>query len=332
MNHDRDILIIQQYLTGQLPEGEKHAFGQRLMTDEHFARLYKELKVIWDAGKYVTPEISADQKHQAFERLKHSLDRNRKSDIAKRSRMPAWIAVAASVALLIIAGFAVYLTSFGGKTVITAENTTRSVILPDGSDIILAEGAEITFRKSFDRKLRKVTLKGKASFDVEDYTDRPFVVETENTKTTVLGTSFVLHAVPSTGKTLLFVRDGLVRFAPRQSDKFLDVAAGHGAEFDVYASVLRKLPQHNHNAFSWLTQTLEFKEAPMRQVFQELESQYQASIDTTKAKIMDCRLNSSFSLEETNCKEILETLQLIFRFDLERTDSLSWVVKGGNCK
>jgi transmembrane sensor len=66
----------------------------------------------------------------------------------------------------------------------------KSVItLSDGTRIYLNAESEISYASEFSDSLRLVSLKGEAFFEVQKE-NRPFVVETQGTKISVLGTSF----------------------------------------------------------------------------------------------------------------------------------------------
>src|SRR5690606_846815 len=63
------------------------------------------------------------------------------------------------------------------------------ITLSDGTRVYLNAASEIAYSDQFSDSLRLVSLKGEAFFEVESE-DRPFVVETMETRVRVLGTSF----------------------------------------------------------------------------------------------------------------------------------------------
>src|SRR5690606_21045032 len=66
------------------------------------------------------------------------------------------------------------------------------VTLSDGTKIYLNAESEIRYASEFSDSLRLVSLKGEAFFEVEKE-GRPFVVEIEQTRVRVLGTSFNIN-------------------------------------------------------------------------------------------------------------------------------------------
>lgn len=113
------------------------------------------------------------------------------------------LSATAAVLLLLISGY-LYLsqlsttpvadTALVSERMITAESDQRSLLLSDGTYVLLSPGATITYPDSFDEKVRKVELSGEAWFDVQRDTLSPFQVITNEITTTVLGTSFSISA------------------------------------------------------------------------------------------------------------------------------------------
>lgn len=74
-------------------------------------------------------------------------------------------------------------------------NTTgkeKSIILADGSMVVLFDNSELTYEKHFIR--RHIKLTGKAFFKVAKDQGRPFTVESEGIAITALGTAFTVNA------------------------------------------------------------------------------------------------------------------------------------------
>lgn len=63
------------------------------------------------------------------------------------------------------------------------------VTLSDGTKIYLNAKSEIGYTSEFSNSIRLVSLKGEAFFEVEKE-NRPFLIETHQTRIQVLGTSF----------------------------------------------------------------------------------------------------------------------------------------------
>jgi hypothetical protein len=93
-----------------------------------------------------------------------------------------------------------------------SRGATHTVILDDGTKVILYPESELTFPEYFGNKERNVSLTGEGYFDVHKDAARPFTVKTADASVTVLGTSFNIRAYENeptnetvlvTGKVLL---------------------------------------------------------------------------------------------------------------------------------
>lgn len=90
----------------------------------------------------------------------------------------------------------------------TRKGETRQLALPDGSVVTLNTDSDVSVRLS--ENLREVRLlRGEALFDVAPDKARPFVVLAGSTQARVLGTSFLVRALPEEPVQVL-VREGVV--------------------------------------------------------------------------------------------------------------------------
>lgn len=87
----------------------------------------------------------------------------------------------------------------------------KEYLLDDGSRIWLNRNSQIQHPKKFKKDSRTIVLKGEAYFEVASIKNKPFVVDVENTKVTVLGTKFNIDAIGS--KAIVSVSEGKVAFA-----------------------------------------------------------------------------------------------------------------------
>jgi transmembrane sensor len=144
----------------------------------------------------------------------------------------AWFQIAASVAILLIAGLAIknYRLEIGleanhKKSEIPAQsievvapmiekvNTgkkTMLVRLQDNSEVTLKPGSSIRYQEEFTGTSREVFLFGEAFFNISKDPDRPFLVYANELVTKVLGTSFTIKAYASSKEVTVEVKTGRV--------------------------------------------------------------------------------------------------------------------------
>ena len=121
----------------------------------------------------------------------------------------AW-SVAAAIAVLLVASWWIFLRERTPDTfaISTQTNESRSITLPDESKVVLNENSTLSYHYAGD--IRKVVLSGEAFFDVAKDPRHPFVIQSEDVETKVLGTSFNIRAYPDEGKVKVSVKTGRV--------------------------------------------------------------------------------------------------------------------------
>lgn len=132
--------------------------------------------------------------------------KRRTASLPQKSRGLRWVpGGAVAAALLVAASVLVAQTGFGADPEIyhTAVGEQRSVALEDGTTVTLNTNS--TLEVDYSKRTRAVHLvEGQALFDVSKDPERPFVVATDTSTTTALGTVFdVFEDEDQTAVTLL---------------------------------------------------------------------------------------------------------------------------------
>ena len=195
------------------------------------------------------------------------------------SRALRWVAVAASVALLIAVG-----TFYTQKPITVTASTGETLThpLPDGSELTLNSGTKISYARHFGEDDRQIKLiRGEVNFDVTEG-EHAFTVQTFNGTVTVLGTEFNVRAWPKeiNAATEVAVEEGIVAFvAHRQSAAALTLEAGQSARLTRQSDAPIALGEtYTRNALSWRDGGFKFSDHPLGTVLDELERRYNVRV------------------------------------------------------
>lgn len=163
-------------------------------------KLFNDLKEIWLASG----KIEGNHPFHLEDAVLKFSEQIKKSKKSKSIRVIGMrFAKYAAVILLFIALPVVFF--MGNKmgqgentqTTISCENGDRtSITLPDGSEVWLNSGSQLTFDNNFKNGKRQTYLTGEAYFSVKKDPQNPFVVNTSDINVEVLGTEFNLKAYP----------------------------------------------------------------------------------------------------------------------------------------
>lgn len=145
-----------------------------------------------------------------------------------------WKSVRIAASLLLVAASCIYLLlpGEGRQNTITREETeitnwelisnegkaSRRYVLADGSSVTLEPESQLKFPTAFGEKERVVKLDGEGFFDVSRDEKRPFLVQTSQLTTKVLGTSFRVRAFRNDKNVTVAVKTGKVSVSMKDAD------------------------------------------------------------------------------------------------------------------
>lgn len=196
-----------------------------------------------------------------------------------------------------------------------ADRAMRTVALADGTKLVLAGGASLKVRYTRHERLVELTH-GTIFADVAHDKDRPFQVDTGETRIVDIGTSFEVVSKPSLVRVT--VASGTVRFGRNQwFGTSLDLGANQAAALDP-TGLNRIADANSLSVAPWRSEWAEYKGAPLRQVIADLQSLSPLPIKIADAQLADRRVSGRIKL--TDPVGQLENLAIVQAFRIERTE------------
>ena len=191
------------------------------------------------------------------------------------------------------------------------DGRANTVLLSDGSKVILNAATTFRYPTSFDGKNRQVYLDGEAYFEISKNSEKPFVVKLKKQEITVLGTTFNVQAYGHESYsevTLLTGRILLEAFNERgesMSCMYLkpdqkalsDNSTGSVSLQDVNASLSN----------AWINGEYKFKDEPLASIVKRLENYYNVKIHLEDKRLEKIRYTGTFSLDQ----DILDVFRII---------------------
>ena len=179
----------------------------------------------------------------------------------------------------------------------TAYGETKTIILPDGSTVILNAHSELGFSTDWqENNVREVWLEGEAFFEVKkialssDSSSSmrvPFIVHSHTMDVEVLGTTFNVKDRDRYSEVVL--NTGKVSVTPRQEQQAAPIAMEPGDRL-AYSAHEREweIQQVNPEIHtSWRKQELIFDEMPLADIARLLEESYGYTIAFEKEEIKE---------------------------------------------
>jgi transmembrane sensor len=191
-----------------------------------------------------------------------------------------WMGIAAGLALMIAATFFFFRTNEPND--LTAKTTfgeTRTLSLPDGSQVVLNANSSLTWKDAWTNgKDREVSLKGEAYFIVNEqgkaeHRDR-FIVHTSDLDVEVLGTRFNVNTYRPQTQVILQKGSVEIKTSVNDKEKKYNLVPGQKAVFDRNNDNVQ-ISQVNSNVYvGWKDNRFVFDQTPLSEVAIMLENTY----------------------------------------------------------
>ncbi len=183
-----------------------------------------------------------------------------------------WRSNLIKIASIVVLGVAVYFTFFNNALTKTRALATqqKEVELPDHSKVVLNSDSELSFDAKEWKKQRIVSLNGEAFFKVAS--GKTFDVKTSEGIVTVVGTQFNVNQRKNYFEVICY--EGIVQV--KNKDTLLKLLAGDS--FRTLNGVV-SVGKTEETIPQWTQHMSTFKDIPFSLVLDELERQYDVSIE-----------------------------------------------------
>jgi transmembrane sensor len=319
MNKQYRALCIKD-VTDNITGDEKRILDRWLGESDENKKEYERIKNIWiktDSDEIIIPDTETEWL-ALNRRLEDNSSQKKYSSIRPKFK-PAFAGIIAILLLLV----SVYIVSNKEytpqlKTVVTISKKHKEVRLPDSSLVLLNGNSRIKFLDNFDENTREVSLKGEAFFSVTK-DGRPFIVKTENARTTVLGTKFNVRSYGV--ETEVFVKEGRVSIKQnRLTNGSVELTEGE------FSSVIEDQPPASPKkidpyVLSWIDGKLEFNQTKLREIVEELQRFYNTKITIENDDdLKNYTLTGSFDHQEIDTLLVMVCTALDIDFEKQNDE------------
>lgn len=329
MNKELNIQQLVSYLTGNCSKEEQGLVEQWLALSNDNMMLFDEYKQVWDSTSVINDSclINVDKSWEDF-KDRANFDETVSVETTgdrKPFNVKGIVYHVARVAALVAIVFGLYLL-FDKESKIETQSYTAGIVppdspfvLPDGSGIIMNEGAKIDYPEHFNSNIRYVDFEGEAFFDIAHNPEKPMVVATGNVRVKVLGTSFNLCNCIDTDEIVVYLESGKILFYSVDDidGSVLEQIILHPGQKGVYDKKTGLITKHQfigNNHMAWKTGVLEFVKAPLPDVVKVLEKTYGIKIKS-EIPLVDYQLTARFNNETP--ETVFQSLQIVYGLDYE---------------
>lgn len=231
--------------------------------------------------------------------------------VHKRISLVKHISIAASI--LLIVAFALHYISFSTSNVdnsdelvvvTTTTGVTRTVVLPDSSEVLLQPESKLTYAKVWKGDSRSVSLEGEAYLQVAKDPSRMFVLHCETADVKVYGTSFNVSSYAEDDNFTVTLYDGRVVTESHFKNKVTatDMKPGEHLILNKRSGNVKLLNipsiQQTDGTFQWKNNIL-FVDEPLCNILRKLERRYDVTISMEDTTAKHTKLYAVFVNDES---------------------------------
>jgi len=312
---------IARYLTGESDASEAAAVRSWLEANPQDRELVQRLDA---AATISTPTdidvetalANAHRKMAAAERPALRVERGgtaAKTATFSRSRLLTTIATIAAAAVVAFALFKgrshAPVPLNAAKHYAAGTGSTDSVLLADGSRVILGPQSTLEVPGTFGARERTVTLTGDAYFVVHHDASKPFSVRAGSAVIQDIGTTFTIESDAGDMATVSVV-EGSVRLARQTAAPSEGVVLGAGDRGSIGATGDARVERNvvRPEDTEWISGRLSFRDAPLSRVAAEVERWYGVKLQTADSSLLSRKVTTSFEGESVD--KVLQILEL----------------------
>tara|TARA_R110001583_G_scaffold165450_1_gene318161 strand:+ start:889 stop:1866 length:978 start_codon:yes stop_codon:yes gene_type:complete len=188
---------------------------------------------------------------------------------------------------------------------ITSNSIEQEVILPDGSIITLNIDSKLIYPKKFNDTIREVTLIGEAFFDIKKDVNKPFIVNANELKIRVLGTSFNVKSYSEDNKIETTLVSGKVELIKDEETPII-LAPSQKAVFNKTEKKMKIEEVNASDVIAWREGKLIFNKTTLQDVVIDLERKYHVQFIIKSKSLLDYEYTGTFDNLKIN--EVIDLL------------------------
>lgn len=244
-----------------------------------------------------------------------------------------WVKVSKIAAVLVVGFLFVFLFSNNffssvNEMVVSTSTEKQEVLLPDGTTVWLNTKSSISYPEKFDGSQRLVKMTGEAYFDVEKNPEKPFIIQAENMKIEVIGTSFNINSHDLDNEQSVTVTSGKVavsEWGNTDLDKITYLTKGEVARYNNNLRNITKSMNEDVNFLSWKSGELTFKDSSLKSIISDLQRHYQVEFIVEEEIKDDYSFNAIF--RGNTLDEIISVLEISLGLELQAENNQIMIKK-----
>jgi transmembrane sensor len=330
----RQSRLLLRAFGGEASPAEQRELEAWLRADPANAREADALRAVWNAAGTVVDradESNAWKRVTALTAIHGGAPVRSITSAPSARRRAGWAVPALRAAAMVIFALGLGTLSPPGRrliddhvlnrTVSTGKGERLSLILEDGTRVMLGVDSRLRVPRHFGAHARDVRLDGAAYFEVAHDHSRPFTVYSADAVTRVLGTRFTVRDYAGAEPARVAVTEGRVAVRPSRAAGGMPTSGtilirGQAAEVDPAAQRVVRENTNRVRDLAWTQGTLAFDNAPVSEVIAEISRWYEVDLRVGNQALASRHLTIAFDREPLDT--ILQEIAAVLNAHVER--------------
>lgn len=312
MNVEQQIV---KYLSGEASCEEIILISDWLKENKENEQLFREICAYWNAEVSLTTEINY---RESWNQLTSKIGEQEEPVAVKKISLK-WLYTSVAAAILIIGMLWIWntfqvVTPVNSYTYLSGKSVSE-LSLPDGTKVSLNKNSVLKYDNSFGGELRNVSLEGEAFFEVKKDVTKPFIVDLNGAKITVLGTSFNVKNRSAENEVSATLLTGKIKFNTK--DQTVLLKPNDQLVFNKTSKKINVKTPDISTIVAWKDNLIKYNSLPFYKAIKLLEEQYTVQIQITDRELGNTLITGAFD-RGLNLDQILDLMKNNMGFQWEK--------------
>lgn len=305
-------ILALKNLSNNISEDEKVLLKTTIDNSIEYKNKYELIEQLWNSSQIEKPnaDVNIDSEWEILQQKLQLDEVGSLIDKGKKGLLFSYWKPAFAATIIAIIMITFFITRLDSPikpsiySVATQKGETKLIELVDGSTINLNNDSYISYDENYGKTNRNIMLRGEAFFSVTK--DKlPFIVQTHNAQTKVLGTQFNINAWDEV--TDVVVKRGLVNLSSLKSkEQSVNISKGMESVATKDTKVSIPVDVDINKKLSWLDGKLLLENATPAKVAEKLGRFYNIKVKTSADLNNDETVTGTFNRSSAD-----STLQMI---------------------
>ena len=321
--------LIDKYLNGELTK-EEMVEVKAYLQQEDLTVLEQYMQSDWEDTSKWNYKLNASLSDEILENISQQVFEKRKVRHLNTRRI---LQIAAAFALLTIVSFVVRwqlkVPSNDTTIVMNESSTVKKVSLNDGSVVWLNKSSHIRYDEAFNNSIRAVTLEGEAFFDIATDSIKPFIVNSGEIRTRVLGTSFNIQSYPEMDEVKVALVEGKVSIEVQSESQYeqqVILSPGEILTFNKKGKAAITEKYLANAPYAWRDGVIYFDRADIHEVVSVLEDWYDIELNIITVTEEPLELKHRIDVTNMSIEQVLDGIERVSEYHFEKQSKTAYDV------